>query len=235
MKIYDIIISINIHEKINFLLKQLDNIKQNVNCNYAIILNCNDYMYNECKKITLNDNVYINDEIINKKHNHGSLTHGIYSNIMYSLHNFTFKYFIVSSSRNFFDNNMKIQDLDKVIELGQPVNENTNYDSWHWPTFRQTLLAKYIYNNNEKLCSSAHEGLMFEYNGCEKIMNFLENNEEIKNDLFNFNYCVEEFSLQTIVVNMGDSYYYIGNGIYDYKIGPNNDKNIKFMYKVTRE
>ena len=66
-KHYDIILSINVHEKFNFLLKQLDNISKNVHCNYAIILNCNDFMYEECKKNSLPDNVYIHPKILNKK------------------------------------------------------------------------------------------------------------------------------------------------------------------------
>jgi hypothetical protein len=89
---YDCIITINVHEKIDFLLKQLANIKEYVGCNYAIILNCNDYMYEECNKIKSNNNVehrrkelfhnvHINEEVINKSRNHGSLTHGIYSNM----------------------------------------------------------------------------------------------------------------------------------------------------------
>lgn len=238
---YDIIISINVHEKVNFLLKQLDNIKENVNCNYAIVLNCNDYMYNECKNISLPNNVYINHEIINKQHDHGSLTRGIYSNITYSLKLFTFKYFIVSSSRNFFDNNMTLNDLDKVIKIGPNYDVNINFNDieyidWHWDTFKQTLLAKYFLDKKQKLYSSAHEGLMFTYDGCTKIVDFLENNTIIKDDLFNFPKCVEEFALQTIVVNMGESFYYIGNGCCsEEKLLPNMDTNYKFLYKVPRE
>jgi hypothetical protein len=238
-KDYDIIISINVHEKITFLLKQLDNIKENVKCNYAVLLNCNDYMYNECKIISLPENVYINDEIINKQHDHGSLTHGVYSNIKYSLEYFTFKYLIVSSSRNFFDNSMRLEDLDKVVSLGPQYDINDvieEYNDWHWPIFKGTLLAQHFLNNKKKLYASAHEGLMFTYNGCEKIVEFLESNPEIKDDLFNFHKCVEEFALQSIVVNMGEQFYYIGNGCCtEQTLAPNDSSNLKFLYKVRRE
>jgi len=201
-------------------------------------------MYNECKIIALPENVYVNDEIINKQNFHGSLTHGICSNIMYALQNFRFKYFIVSSSRNFFDNSMTLDDLDKVIAIGPHYesyavvesNKNREYNDWHWPEFKQTLLAKHFLNKNQQLYDSAHEGLMFKYSGCEKIVEFLENNPEIKNDLFTFPKCVEEFALQTIVVNMEDSFYYIGNGCCsEEKIGANSDTSLKFLYKVRRE
>jgi hypothetical protein len=201
-------------------------------------------MYNECKIISLPENVYINNEIVNKQLDHGSLTNGIYSNIKYSLEKFTFKYFIVSSSRNFFDNSMKLKDLDKVVAIGPQYesymvvenNKNREYNNWHWPDFKETLLAQHFLNKNQELYDSAHEGLMFKYSGCEKIVEFLESNPEMKNDLFNFHKCVEEFALQTIVVNMGDSFYYIGNGCCsDDKLIPNSDTNLKFLYKVRRE
>jgi hypothetical protein len=241
-KVYDVIISINVHERVLFLMKQLDNIKENVNCNYAIILNCNDYMFEECKNTILPENVYMNPEIINKQRNHGSLTHGMYSNMNYALNNFDFKYFIICSSRSFFDNNMTLEDLNKVVELNSNStlrwkDRVVDYDSWNWswPIFSKTLLFKYYRDKNQELYNSAHEGLMFTYDGCTKIISFLEGNPDIKNDLFNFKGSVEEFALQTISVNSGDSFYDIGNGCYEEKLSPNTDTNLKFTYKVLRD
>jgi hypothetical protein len=235
-KIYDCVISINVHENINFLLQQFENINKNVNCKYAIILNCNDFMYNKCKNIDLSHNIYVNEEVINKRPYHGSLTNGIYSNIQFALKNFKFNYFIVCSSRNFFDNNMTLSELNKVSKLGQFINNNNNYSIWHWPNFINSLLAKYFIDNNKNLYSSPHEGLMFSYNGCNKIVEFLESNKNIKSNLFNFEGCVEEFSLQTISANYGEPFYYIGNGCCtEDKISINTETDIKFMYKVKRE
>ena len=241
--IYDCVISINVHENVTFLIKQLNNIKENVKCNYVVVLNCNEFMYNECKNIDFSENVYINDEIINKRRMHGSLTNGIYSNMQLSLNKFKFNYFIISSSRNMFDNNMTLNDLNKVTNLGQYIHENqeymhknNSYTDWHWPNLIETLLAKYFLNKNKKLYSSPHEGLMFSYNGCNKIVEFLEENQDIKSDLFNFNGCVEEFSLQTISANYGEPYYYIGNGCCnENKLVLNTETDINFMYKVSRE
>jgi len=36
-----------------------------------------------------------------------------------------------------------------------------------------------------------HEGLMFKYNVCQSIVDFIDNNSNIKNDLFAFEACVE--------------------------------------------
>ena len=42
---YNIVFSINVHEKPEFLLTQLKNIKEYVDTNYVVILNCNKNMY----------------------------------------------------------------------------------------------------------------------------------------------------------------------------------------------
>ncbi len=39
----------------------------------------------------------------------------------------------------------------------------------------------------------------------------MENNYEISEDIFNFEYCVEEFALQSICCNL-KPFYYVGNG-----------------------
>ena len=78
--------------------------------------------------------------------------------------------------------------------------ENKKYDNWHWPSFCNTLLAKYYLNLGLNLHSSAHEGICFNYNVIHNILTFCNNHPEIINDLFNFNHCVEEFSLQTIAM-----------------------------------
>ena len=229
-KHYDCIISINVHEKFNFLIKQLDNINKNVSLSYAVILNCNDYMFNECKNNKLPNNVYINPIILNKRRFHGSLLNGIYNNMTFALSNFKFKYFIVASSRNMFGNNMKLDDLDRINNI--KIEQNNDYIGWHWPNFLNTLLAKYYLGMNKKLYKSAHEGLVFNKKCCQKIVDFLENNSEIKNDLFNYEGCVEEFAFQTIAINIDQSFFDIGNGIEVKMIDINN--NNQFMYKVLR-
>ena len=248
MKHYDCIISINVHEKFNFLLKQLKNIQENVSCNYAIILNCNEYMFNECKNNTLPENVYIHDKSLEKKRFHGSLTEGIYNNMNYALQYFTFDYFIIVSSRNLFENNLKLEDLNKMVAsdtIGLNDMKEQESKSWKedkewggWHSLPNTLLAKYYLSKNENLYHSAIEGIVFTANCCKKIIDFLENNQEIKFDLFNFEAQVEEFALQTIAANIGEKFYNIGNGCYtSYPIGTNspNGEVFKFSYKVNRD
>ena len=68
--------------------------------------------------------------------------------------------------------------------------------------------------------------------------NFLNMNLDIKDDLFNFNNCVEEFSLQTISANFGEPFYYIGNGCCkEGAINTNGPESeiLKFMYKTKRD
>ena len=243
---YDCIISINIHEKFDFLLKQLKNIQENVFCNYAVILNCNDYMYEECNKRAkeLPYNVYIHDTILNKNVNHGSLTEGIYNNMVYALNKFNFDFFIVASSRNMFTNELKQTDLIYLVDKlkrfmkdDEPWEEKKN--SWRWPNLSNTLLVKHYIDKNKQVYACPHEGVVYTKNGCKKIIEFLYENQEIKKDLFQFNDAIEETALQTISMNSGENFYYIGNGVNTEteKIGKNDPDNgiFKFMYKIKRE
>lgn len=249
-KEYDCIISINVHEKFDFLLKQLKNIEENVSCKYAVMLNCNDYMFEQCNnnRLLLSENVYFYDTPLNKKLYHGSLTEGIFNNMCYSIDNFIFKYFIVSSSRNFFSNNLKLEDLnnlnkkDFLKSVDTNIIEYNNWEEkkndWRWPALSNTLLAKYFLERKQNMYSSPHEGLVFTYNGCLKIVDFLNKNTDIKNNLFNYYDAVEEFSLQTLSSNLGEPIFYIGNGCCtNNPIGTNNPDGelLQFMYKTNRD
>ena len=103
---FDILISINVHEKIDFLLDQLDNIHFfTSHLKVCIIYNCNNFMLQELSKhkfpIYKNLKIIINSESIEKKRWHGSLCKGIIKNMEYAINNkIKFKEFIVISSRN---------------------------------------------------------------------------------------------------------------------------------------
>jgi len=238
---YDCVISINVHEKPDFLKKQLENIEKNVSCKYAVVLNCNDTMFEECGKMELPSNVYIHPEPLNKSTWHGSLMHGIYNNMVYSLNNFRFDFFIVASSRNMFENDL--QDLNHVISYNKPYGHedprpwSEKKNTWRWPILAETLLVKYVIENGHEPFLCPHEGLLFTGAGCEKIVEFLESHADIRDDLFIFNAPIEEFALQTISVMVGDNFYYIGNGCCTEQSngthGP-SPSMLKYMFKVAR-
>ena len=235
-----IVISINIYKSIKTLEHQLKTIETNVKAPYIVILNCNNYMYDILSKNPIPDkNIYLNPEIIEKKRSHGSLTHGIVSNMKYALDNFEFKYFIVISGRTIFYRPVTIDILDvyfmskkwssleemKSVRCG-PFTTN----DWNWRSLKRTKLAKYYMDNNFTLICEAHEGLCFSYNVTKNIVTFLKNNLEIENDLYEFNDSVEEFSIQTIgynecdVENLEYGHLYIGNGVYNNFDSTNVDK-----------
>ncbi len=90
MKHINFIFSINVHEKKDFLLKQLRDLHEHVVGSYAVILNVNEYMNRMLKHgpdiyrslgEEIGKNVKINPEIIEKQRGHGTLTKGIYSNM----------------------------------------------------------------------------------------------------------------------------------------------------------
>jgi len=274
---YDIIISINVHNNLKYLLEQIKNINEFVPLKKRIILNCNDFMFEQMKSVVSED-VEVFPEPLNKKTFHGSLTHGIACNMSHALNNYQFDYFLVMASRDVFyrvlddtseiekhiinENNIQVGHVDfgvpnfykpgnycKVKNVDHIPWQNSKYfpfnehldrvDIWWWPKFSQTQLYQYIEKNNMSFAHSMHEGVCYRYDGCEYIMDFFQENENIMHELFNFDGCVEEFALQSIASNY-KGFYYIGNGC-DTKSDPNyNDYNLpqldptKFTYKRER-
>ena len=122
----DIVFSINVHNNKDFLIKQIKNISDFVSLNYIVIINANNYMYNEilnCPFIKSNNNIVLNNDYLDKKRFHGSLTKGIYLNMKYAMKNYNFKYFVILSSRNLFYNRITTNDLDNLPYIQNMVGE----------------------------------------------------------------------------------------------------------------
>jgi hypothetical protein len=175
-------------------------------------------MYHEIMNSTLLQtklNVLLYPEFINKIYYHGTLTKGIYLNMEYAVCNYQFEYFVVLSSRNLFYNTLHEDNYRAIPKIcgGITIEQLNKEEEWHWPKFLQTKLSKYIIANKLRFCPPIrhHEGLTFDYTSSIQIVDFLIANEEIKEDLFDFNWCVEEFSLQSISINLSGYYYNIGN------------------------
>ena len=215
MEYVDIVFTINVHENLSFLRKQLDNIQKHVFVEYVVILNANDLMYNEILKSDLlenHKNVKLYPKFINKNICHGSLSKGIFLNMEFALNNYKFKYFVILSSRNLFYNKLNKENNNTLLEIhDKKTFKSINIREWHWFRFFQTKLAKYLIQNNMFFGSGHHEGLTFDYVVSKQIVDFLNANEIIKDDLFNFNCCVEEFAFQSIALMFKEYYYQIGN------------------------
>jgi len=190
-------------------------------------------MLNECKKNKL-PNVYVHPIPLNKQRFHGSITNGIYNNMHYALKHFTFNFFIVASSRNMFENNVTLNELNQLTPNNDTEEWEIKKHTWHWPHIHNTKFLNYMLTNNKKLYKSSHEGLVFKYNGVLKIIKFLINHIDIKNELFQIDSCCEEYALQTIVKSVNEDFYDIGNGISEIRNGPNINGRLKFMYKIRR-
>ena len=122
--IYDILISMNVHENIEFLKEQLENIIYFTNhLKVCIIYNCNKYMFdiiNESKILQSYNNIQliVNPVSIEKKRWHGSLVEGIFKNLEFALdNNIQFKYFIILSSRNIFNKKFDINNIENRLTL----------------------------------------------------------------------------------------------------------------------
>ena len=240
-----IVFSINVHENLNFLIKQLEDIKRNVLVDYIVIINANEHMYNEIKyseliteAIAAKLNIVLYPWYVEKIHNHGTLTKGIYLNLAYAVSNYIFEYFVVLSSRNLFYNKLhkgNYKDIPRICE--STSIDNLNIYEWHWRLFIQTKLAEHIIENNLLFSKSYefHEGLTFDYQLSQNIVGFLQGNEDIKNDLFNFNWGVEEFALHSIALNLNGYYYHIGNWtLTDDYINIDKLPKDRFVYKTFR-
>ena len=126
MNNFSLIISINVHENINFLFKQLYNIDEYVKMNYLIILNCNNFMFDNLKNneyILKSKNIVINPIFFEKKRCHGSLLKGIYLNLIYILNKkYIFDRFLILSSRTFFFR--KIENFNSINKITLETNIN---------------------------------------------------------------------------------------------------------------
>ena len=208
-------------------MKQIQTIQQYVLCDHIILLNCNACMYYILKYTPLPANVILNPEIIEKKRFDGSLTRGIASNMEYALKTFQFRYFIVLSSRTIFYKQLDLENLDRLqpklanMEEREKVCRGPFYSNgWHWPAFKQSELAKHYLKNHFKLYVSAHEGLCISVCVCRNIIAFFNKYPRIRDNLFHYKYCVEEFALQTIATNEVDSnleygFLDLGHGVSD--------------------
>lgn len=246
----DIIISINVYKSPPFLNDQLKNISEHMKSTYVVILNCNTLMLNTLKQTTLAPNVYVNPVAINKKRFHGSLTKGIVSNMQYALNKFSFKYFIILSARTVFYRDLSTSNLEEINTYipDSTINKKCDYTlrkikfgrvaetellKWHWPSLKNTLLAKYYLNKRFKLYNVAHEGLCFNTNVVNTIMKFLREHNDIQEELFTWESTVEEFALQTIAMNeiknKNYGYMYIGNGCYE---DVNMDLTDRYVKKI---
>ena len=120
---FDILISINVHEKIDFLMEQLDNIHFfTSHLNVCIIYNCNNFMLQELSKHEFksykNLKIIINPESIKKRRWHGSLCKGIIKNMEYAINNnIKFCEFIVVSSRNILHKKLELSFIKEKYDF----------------------------------------------------------------------------------------------------------------------
>jgi len=241
----DLVISINIYKSLSTLRKQLSTIKQYVACSYIVVLNCDQSMLNTIKDETFESNIIINPEIINKNYAiPGTFCRGFVSNMIYTLSNINFKYFLILSGRTIFYRTLHLEFLDKtnkswssLEERNEKIQRPFKQNGWcHWPRLLTTNLASYYLSKGYDLYVSAHEGLLFHKDVVLNIVRFLNNNKIIADSIF---VCsaggTDEFSMATIAMNETDplnlhyGYTYIGNGVSE---GCNENDETRFTRKI---
>ncbi len=227
--VYDIVISINVHEKISYLYKQLENIENFCKLKYIIILNCNEYMYKNLigKKLK---NCIINTNYFNKSRNTGLLFKGIYKNLKYALDKYDFEYFLLLSSRCFF-----FRELNNIHNIkGYKYNYKKGKGIWWRKSYEKSKLYKDISTRkNFNICSSPHEGVVLDKQNYMTVVNYFENHKKYLEELFNYKEPVEEFALQTLCKNLNGYFHFIA--IPTTKTTKNPNKyNVWYIYKNDR-
>ena len=133
---YDILITINVHEKLDFVIEQLENIINFTNhLKVCIIYNCNKLMLDILNKYNFksykNLKIIINPESIEKRRWHGTLLKGIIKNMEYVIDNkIQFKHFIVISSRNILHKKLLLSTIEEKYKFYfKKINELTKEEA----------------------------------------------------------------------------------------------------------
>jgi hypothetical protein len=255
-----LVISINVHELTQYVLKQIENIKTYVECDHVIIFNCNEHMYRKLKQMSLPQNIILNPDVINKAWQHGSLFQGIISNMKYALTTIKYSYFMTLSSRNMFYAPMDINHLAAAKFLCANIADfiknqkarplkRAPYPSYH-EHLQNTLFTKYYINQNLNIKFQLHEGTVYTYNVTANIINFLSDKPKMFTQLINTFSAVEEYATPTIAfytINPNNMEYNSvrygryalrGHGEIPNKANPNNFVNTdkkNFLYKAFRK
>jgi hypothetical protein len=224
-----IIVSINVHEKIDYFWNQIDNINRYLVVDHKIVANANDHMFRELRGWD-GTAIELHPKILNKRRFRGSIAQGIVSNMRLALERFDFGHFLVMSSRDFFYRTLSDS---RHIEEHLVAGGSREYSrkDWHWPRFRKSRLHKHLESEGMLINSSPHEGLCLNQDTCRSVVEFLDAHKDIEEDIFNFNWCMEEFAIQSLCSNFG-GFYYIGNGVWEVKDELLNPK--KFTRKRPR-
>lgn len=226
---FDIVVSINVHEKPSYLMHQLDNIASNLKMNNIVLVNSNEYM-SEIIGRFCSCSFLLNPNPVEKRRYHGSLTEGIVSNMRMAVEKFEFDWFLVMSSRDFFYRKLERAEQIKETEPQYKSNDYSKND-WHWPVFRNTELYRYIQSRGMYYSSSPHEGLCLDSESVQNVLLFLSEHKEIEEDIYNFEGCVEEFAIQSICANF-KGYHCISNGVWELSDKDLNPK--QFTRKMPR-
>jgi len=206
------VVSINVYDDVDYLYTQLENIRDYLKLDYLVLLNCNNLMYDLLKSKNI-PNVYVNPNPIDKKRFCGTLFKGIYENIIFSLKNFEFEYFLVMSSKTFFFKVLGSGNIDSSLKnnrskFSYPTDyqpDSRKHTIWPrkqiWKPFSRSGFYKFIKTNNMKIQKCMHEGLVLRNTECEDLKNFFDKNQNLLDSIYKTKTAMEEIVIPTLCVN----------------------------------
>jgi len=224
-----LVVSINVHEHPNFVLKQLEHIREHIPFTHRVILNCNDEMRMALRQTSAAE--LCHPVALNKRRHHGSLLEGIMRNLEFALRRWKLGYFLILSSRSWFRRPLSLADVTES-RAQPPIGaqcSDLRYErnrGLHWVDskddfelvklqdgtiakvnvdvsahYRGTLLAQKLQREGHVLLHSPHEGLVLEHAACTHALRVLDS--RLGRDLYDTETAVEEFALQSIAHSRG--------------------------------
>ena len=231
----DVIVAINVFENHHFLLGQLENIDLALKADYRVLLHCSVSFHEEISqdpRFSTNPRLHICPQPFDKKRFHGSLLQGQIACMKEAREHFDFETFMILSSRTFFHRPLTLKEAYNTPKH-QGFEARSFPTDWWWPDLSSTKLCKWVRSRpNPRLGKSRHEGLALPRQSVDFVLSFGEKFPTIFEDLFNFDHCVEEMAIQTILSNapLGNYYYWDwGSDADEYII-----KAGSFVWKVDR-
>jgi hypothetical protein len=189
----DIVYSVTCHEDPESFMDFLRNIIYfNKDLKILIVIHSNHFMFNELIKKINNTNVYLNENILDKRRGTIDVSRGHIENFGLCKQNkITMKYFIPLASNCYFSNFVTVDFIDKLILDSNDVDYTYEVNSDHYRSSRTWQWDGILKNNKINTCLQ-NEGVNTLFGGQHEGLIL---NETIMDALYNFTYKYNIFNI----------------------------------------
>jgi hypothetical protein len=189
---FDCVVSITVHEEVLCVKDLIDNIFTLCKMKTAVVLHCNDYMYDICnahfKEIK---NVFVNPIHWNKETEPIALIKSHLENFNLMNKEYKFEYFIWLASNCLFVKPFTLENIKNKEMYTLEIEKN--YSTWHFPCFfkRDKHIMDILKDNQIEIIGREHEGAVMTYEQMVKISDFVYKHQFDKTGAVGIS-CLEE-------------------------------------------